>query len=459
MLLHLLSAWQPLAQYPVHVPVNPDARVYVVALLLAVASGFLFGAVPVRQVLHTNPYEVVKSGSLGTVGRRITVRDALLVVQIAICAVLVTSSLVAVRGLVRTLHSDFGFDPRRAMLIDVNLNMAGYAGTRLPAMERRMLDALGAIPGVQSAGLVNRPPLDEGSDGSAVYADSVTDLKPTNARADATEYSVSPEYFAAARTTFVAGRNLSWHDDQSSPHVAVVNREFAREMFGSLTHAIGGHFKMPDGTRLEVVGVVEDGKYNYLTETPQPATFLPLLQSPASEVWFVVRASRDPQQLATAVEDVLRDLDPGLPFFVETWDRKLDSALFATRMATLSLGVLGLLGAMLAITGIFGTAAYSVSKRMRELGIRVALGAQRSEVLQAALGRAFRSLAIGSVAGLLLGILASQVLASIVYQATPRDPVVMAGAVLGMVVMGLFATWIPARRALSVQPSALLRGE
>ncbi len=116
------------------------------------------------------------------------------------------------------------------------------------------------------------------------------------------------------------------------------------------------------------------------------------------------------------------------------------------------------MGAMLAITGIFGTAAYSVSKRLRELGIRVALGAQRTEVLQAALGRAFRSLTLGSTAGLLLGILASRVLSSIVYQATPRDPLVMAGAVLAMVVMGLVATWMPARRALSVQPSALLRG-
>ena len=146
-------------------PVNPDTRVYVVALLLAVASGFLFGAVPVRQVLHMNPYEVVKSGSLARIGRRLTIRDALLVMQIAICAVLVTASLVAVRGLARTLHSDFGFDSRQTMLVDVNLSMAGYAADRQPVMERRVLDALGAIPGVQSAGLVDRPPFDEGYNG------------------------------------------------------------------------------------------------------------------------------------------------------------------------------------------------------------------------------------------------------------------------------------------------------
>ena len=128
-------------------------------------------------------------------------------------------------------------------------------------------------------------------------------------------------------------------------------------------------------------------------------------------------------------------------------------------MATVALGVLGLMGAMLSITGIFGMAAYSVSKRLKEFGIRVALGAQKKEVLQAALGRAVRLLAIGSAAGLLLGVLASRVLASIVYQATPRDSLVLAGVVVAMSLLGLVATWIPAQRALSIDPLALLREE
>jgi ABC-type antimicrobial peptide transport system permease subunit len=137
----------------------------------------------------------------------------------------------------------------------------------------------------------------------------------------------------------------------------------------------------------------------------------------------------------------------------------MDGALFPSRMAALSLGVLGVLGAMLAATGIFGMAAYSVSKRLRELGIRIALGAQRKEVLQAALGRAFKLLAFGSAAGLFLGILAGRVLAFIVYQATPRDPLVLAGTVLAMLLLGLLATWIPAQRALSIDPMILLREE
>ena len=173
----------------------------------------------------------------------------------------------------------------------------------------------------------------------------------------------------------------------------------------------------------------------------------------------MVRSDRDPQQLAAAIRSTLRELDAGLPFTSKRGTRKWTALCSAPRMATMSLGVLGVMGAMLSITGIFGMAAYSVSKRLRELGIRIALGAQRKEVLQAALGRAFKLLAFGSAAGLLLGILASRVLAFIVYQATPRDPLVLAGVVLAMLLLGLLATWIPAQRALSVDPLILLREE
>ncbi len=458
-LLRGLSAWRPLPTAPLQVPVNPDANVYGVALLLSLASGFLFGAVPVRQVLHTDPYQVIKSGSTGTVGRRITVRDLLLVVQIAICALLVTSSLVAVRGLVRSLHSSFGFEPQNAMLVETALSMAGYSGDTVPAMQKRMINALETIPGVQSVGLVDRLPLYYGANSSYVFTDKTTDLRPANAAAEAMRYNISPEYLDAARTTLLAGRTLTWHDDKGAPRVAVVNREFASKIFGSATNAMNSYYKTKDGSRIQVVGIVEDGKYASLAEDPQPAMFLPILQSPSSQACLVVRSNGDSQQLVAAIKSTVQDLDAGLPFTIRTWNQELESALFPSRMATLSLGVLGVMGAMLSITGIFGMAAYSVSKRLKELGIRMALGAQRKEVLQAALGRAFKLLTIGSAAGLLLGILASRVLAFIVYQATPRDPLVLAGVVLAMLLLGLLATWIPAQRALSIDPMILLREE
>jgi predicted permease len=462
-LLRELSTWQPVPEYPLYVPVNPDAHVYLAALLLALISGFLFGAVPVRQILRTNPYEVVKAGSTGIIaghaGARITLRDLLLVVQIAICGVLVTSSLVAVRGLVRSMHSNFGFEPRNAMLVDTTLSMAGYSGDRVPAMQRRMIDALKTIPGVQSVGLVSQVPLGGGASTADVFTDHTTDLRPANVATDSFVYKVSPEYLDTAHTALLSGRTLSWHDDNNAPRVAVVNQLFAQRVFGSVPRALGRYFKMEDGTRVQVVGIVEEGKYYQLTEAPRTAMFLPFLQLPSSLTCLVVRSGRDQEQLAGAIRRTLRDLDASLPLNIQTWTQGLDIALFPSHVATVSLGVLGVMGAMLSLTGIFGMAAYSVSKRLRELGIRIALGAQRKEVLQAALGRAVKLLAIGSAAGLVLGLLATRVLAYIVYQASPRDPLVLAGVVLAMSLLGLLATWIPALRALSVDPAILLRAE
>ncbi len=326
-------------------------------------------------------------------------------------------------------------------------------------MQRRMLDAIATIPGVESVGLTDALLLND-ANGSTVFTVTTTDLRPSNAAADVYTYHVSSDYLRAEGTTLLSGRAFTSHDDKDSPRVAVVNQEFAHKIFGSVQNAIGGYYKMSDGTRIQVVGVAENGKYSKLTEEPRRAMFLPILQWPPSNYgWMVVRSSRDPQQLGAAIRSTLHQLDAGLPVVIETRLDEIAGALFPPQVATVALGVLGAMGGMLSITGIFGMAAYSVSKRLRELGIRVALGAQRKEVLQAALGQAFKLLAFGSVAGLLLGLLASRVLALIVYQATPRDPLVLAGVVLAMSLLGLLATWIPARRALSVDPVILLRDE
>ena len=457
-LLGAMSAWQPVPRFPLSVTVNPDPLVYVVALVLTIASGFLFGAVPVRQVMRTDPYEIVKSGSTRAPGRQFTARDLLLGVQIALCAVLVTSSFVALRGLIRSLHSNFGFEPRGAMLMDTILDMSGYHGDAVTVMQKKMTDAMAQIPGVTAVGMINWAPLANGSwHDSDVFRDDATEFKQGDALTTPVLYQVSPGYFQAARTKLLVGRAFTWSDDAKTPPVVVINEYFARTVFGSASGAIGKHFKFPDGTRLEVVGVTENGKYKNLVEEPQTAMFVPILQSPSSETAMVVRSERDPAQLAEEMRTAMRNLDAGLPYEIRTWEETLDLALFPSRVATLALGVLGAMGAMLSVTGIFGLAAYSVSKRKRELGIRMALGAQRKEVLEAALGRAFKLLAFGSAAGLLLGLLASKVLSFIVYQATPRDPLVLAGVVVAMMLLGLVAAWIPAQRALALDPVLLMR--
>ena len=457
-LLRWLSVWQPFGNFPVHAPVTPDGTVIGVALLLTVLSAGLFGSIPVGQVLRTSPYEIVKAGSTGKDGRRVSVRDVLLVLQIAICGVLITSSLVAVRGLVRSLHENFGFDPQHSILVSADLHMAGYSGDRVEIMQRKILDAVEAIPGVESAGLTDSLLLND-TNPSNVFADNTTDLSASHAVATPYMFHTSPSYLQAEGTALMAGRSFTWHDDQNSPRVAVINREFARKIFSSATTALGRHFKMPDGTRVEVVGVVEDGKYMTLTEDTHPAMFLPLLQWPSNTTWMVVRSSRDPQQLGVEIRRALHQVEAGMPVEVEKRHDEMATSLFGPEMATIALGVLGTMGVMLSITGIFGLAAYTVSKRLRELGIRVALGAKRVQVLEAALGSAFKLLAIGSTAGLVLGLLSTRVLALVVYQATPGDPLVLASVVLAMLSVGLAAASIPARRALSIDPVILLREE
>jgi ABC-type antimicrobial peptide transport system permease subunit len=187
--------------------------------------------------------------------------------------------------------------------------------------------------------------------------------------------------------------------------------------------------------------------------------FVPLSQSEDSEPVLVVRSARAPNEMSAALQRTLSGLEPNAPITLQSWPDALAGVLFPARAATFALGVMGLLAAMLAVTGIFGMAAYSVSRRMKELGIRVALGAGRAQVMSAAVGRPIVLLGLGSAVGLLSGVFANRLLQQIVYQANPRDPVVLGGAILTMALLGIAASAIPARRALTVDPSKLMREE
>jgi ABC-type antimicrobial peptide transport system permease subunit len=254
------------------------------------------------------------------------------------------------------------------------------------------------------------------------------------------------------------GRDFTWHDDATTTKVALVNNTFVRAMFGD-AQAIGSHFMTGEKSLYEIVGIVEDGKYGSLTESPQPAMFFPLAQNADSDMTVIVRSAMPPAEVSQALHHTLTNIDPDLPFTIRSWPDELAVMYFPARVATVSLGVMGMLAAMLAVTGIFGMAAYSISKRWKELGIRVSLGAQRAQLMRSALGRPLAILVTGSAAGLVVGVLASRLLAQIVYQATPRDPLVLCGVLLTMALLGLVATWIPARRVLAVDPAQLLRDE
>ncbi len=458
-LLNTLTRWQPFAEFPIHISVSADAKVYELAFLLSIGSGMLFGLVPVRQIWATDSAQLIKTGAATTIGfRQLTIRDFVLGIQITVCTLLVTSSFVALRGMQRSLNAPLGFQPQGVLVAKTDLHMGGYVEKSQVELQKRMLETAANIPGVSHVGIVDDMPLGGGGSSSTVFRQGTTDFRASNSAFGAKYFSISPGYFETAGTRLLAGRDFSWHDDPNSPKVAVVNQTFARAMFGN-TAAIGLRFMMADKNSYEIVGVVEDGKYDSLTEAPWAAMFFPLQQTPEPDTSLLVRSHLPPAELAPQLSRVLAQIDPSLPFTIESWPDALAFVLFPARVATATLGVMGLLAAMLAVTGIFGMAMYSVSKRMKELGIRVALGAQPMALMRSALGRPLALLLSGSALGLALGVIASKVLAQIVYDATPRDPLLLAAVIAVMAALGALSTWIPARRALKIDPANLLRAE
>jgi len=457
-LLRGLTRWQPFPEFPIRVAVSPDASVYLVALLLSVGSGLLWGLMPLRQIWSTDFTQAMKSGSSGTmVFHRYSLRDLLLGAQIALCTLLVTASFVALRGMQRSLHAPLGFQPQQVLLAQTDLHMGGHSDKSAPLLQKRMWDEARAIPGVTAVGIIDETPLGTGGSSTPVFRMGTTDFRQSNSVFGAKYFSISPGYLEAAGTRLLSGRDFTWHDDDKAPRIAIVNQVFARGMFGNES-ALGRSFLMGQ-MACEIVGVVEDGKYDSLTETPWAAMFFPLEQNPDTDTSLVVRSQLQPSDVVPALRKTLVQIDPALPFVTQTWPDALAFVQFPARIATATLGVMGLFAAMLAVTGVFGMAMYSVSKRFKEFGIRVALGAQSVQLIRVALARPLVILLLGSAAGLLLGALASQLLSHIVYQATPYDTVVLVGVMITMSILGLLATWLPAQRTLHVHPARLLREE
>lgn len=457
LLLHAISVWHPSTEIPVELLVEPGTTVYVFACLLALLTGALFGILPARQIWRTDPNTTLKTGSAEVVSRRLTLRDILLVVQIALCCLLVTSSFVALRGLLRSVHVQLGIWPENVTIATTDVYLAGYTDTL--SIQKRLLDAVKQIPGVESAAFSNSTPLSIDSSNTGIFPPGTTEFNQQSRSYTAEYFQVSPGYFHTAGTRLLRGREFTNHDDAKAPDVAIVNERLAELLFGTVD-AVGKSYPTDPKHSVQVVGVVEDGKYEAMTEDPRAVIFWPYAQSKGSNTVLLVRSYRPPEEMIPAMRRAIASVDPALPVFnIGTWQDALSFFMLPERVATVALGVLGMLAMMLAVTGIFGMASYTVSRRMHELGIRVALGAQNRHVLHAALGRAALLLGIGSVAGLALGFAAGRVLASIVYRATASDPLVILSVVATMAAIGLLSAAWPARRALSTEPAALLREE
>jgi predicted permease len=457
-----LAQWVPPSDYPIKFLVYPKPSLILMAFLISVFAGILFGLMPLRQIFKADPNDAIKSGSVrsGT-GRRWALRDVLLAAQIALCCVTVTAAFVSLRGLSKTLTMDLGINPRNAVLTKFDLSPAGYSAQSAEQFQKQLLETVSHLPGVEAAAYANTTPLAD-TVTTTIYSQQTTDFKPSNRAFDAYYYDISPGYFAAAQTPLIEGRDIRSTDTAKTPAVAVVSQEFARQLFHT-EHAVGRYFKNTSGQSIQVVGIAAEGKYFLTSEDPDEAVFFPILQKPSASVSLIVRTKPDPSgvtaaDMAATIRKTIQGLDPAIPIRLSSpWYNAVAFSFFPAQVATVALGIFGAFGLLLSITGTFGLASYTVSKRLRELSIRVALGAQAKQILSVALGRMLTLLATGSVVGMLLGAAASRVLSAIVYQASAQDPFVLTAVAVTILLTGLLSVAGPVRRALHVDPAHLLR--
>jgi predicted permease len=459
MALSGLANWQAPTTFPLKfLAVMPQPSLVLIAFLISVLAGVLFGVMPLRQIFKTDPNDSIKSGgSQFSAGRRWPLRDILLAAQIALCCVTVTAAFVSLRGLGTALTMDMGFNPKSVVRTEFDLSQAGYSGGAADHFQRQLLERVAQLPGVEAAGYASTTPLSLYQVVTAVFSQQTADFRPTNKAFDTYFYHASPRYLAAAEIPLLAGRDVSFTDTPKTPPVAIVNQEFARRLFHS-EDAVGRYFRNSSGVSVQIVGLVADGKQFTLSEDPQPAVFFPISQEGDTRISFIVRTHRDTGDMVATIREVFRNLDSAVPIEESgPWNTQLGLSLFPSQVATVALGVFGAFGLLLSIAGTFGLASYTVSKRLREMSIRVALGAQAKQIFSAALGRMLIVLGSGSVVGIVLGAAVSRLLSAIVYQASAQDPFVLAAVAFTTVLTGSLSVAGPVRRVLHVDPASLLR--
>jgi ABC-type antimicrobial peptide transport system permease subunit len=337
--------------------------------------------------------------------------------------------------------------------------MAGYGRERGPEFQRRALETISLLPGATGAALANTIPLNLDQSSTTVYPEQTTEFRPRNS-ITAVYYYVSPGYFDVIGTRLLYGRQFTPQDAAGSAPVAIVNEDFARRVLGE-GDWVGKRFTFGSGQPpIEVVGVVENGKYMTLTEGQRPAIFQPILQRYSPVALLMVRSSLPPAQMALEMRKAVAALDPHLPLYGGGDLTQMLRLLFLpANAAVISLGAFGVLATMLALTSIHGLASYSVAKRTREIGIRVAIGARPGDVVRLVFGRTGFLVAIGAIVGMAAGVLGSKLLAGIVLGVSARDPLVFALTALTMMITGVAAAWKPLRRAVRVPPVIALKSE
>jgi predicted permease len=455
-----LASWRPAAvDVPISLNVTADVRVFVFALLASVLTTLLFGLLPALQATKTDLVRALKNEAVSEKARHWHLRDYVVASQVALSVLLLVCSVLVVRSLQRALHAPIGYNPEGAASVSFDLNIQGYNEARGRVFERQLLEKVRALPGIESAALVDWLPLSLNFNSDSVYIEGQP--KPKAAEAPTVyDFSVSSDYFRTMQTRLLEGREFDVRDKEGGTRVAVVNQAFVQQLLHG-ERAIGKRFfTNPDRPPIEIVGVVEDGKYFSLSETKKPVLWGPLEIWYSSSASLVARTKLNDAQAVQQLRNAVRDLDPTIALFnTGTLTQQLDLPLFPARLAASVLGAFGLLALILASTGIYGVMAYAVSRRTREIGIRMAIGASQGQVLGMIGRRALLLIGSGTAIGLGLSLAVGRLLGQILYGVEATDPLSYATVFLMILGIAAVACCVPAMRAIRINPTTALRQE
>ena len=453
------GAFIPSTTLPLALNGRADAQVTLATLAISILAAIIFGTLPALRSSNLSPVTVLKEEASSVSGglHRSRLASALVVTQIALSLLLLICAGLFTRSLEKALESDPGFDPDHVLVASYELT-ARYSRSAGTEFDRQVLVRLQALPGVESATEADFSPLSFTVHSDIVQPDGYAPRRQESMEIDRAD--VGANYFRTLRTPMVAGRDFTLQDTEKTQPVAIVNQEFV-DRYWRNQDALGRRIQM-NGQWFNVVGVAKNAKYRRLIYSAQPCIFLPLAQDyrPSHQVVIHLRVQGDPMAFASKAEGTVHELDAALPVFdVDTLQSSMQLGSVFERIAATFASSFGLLALALAAVGVYGVVAYSTRQRTHEIGIRMALGAERADILRLVMAQGLRLTLTGLGVGLGVSLVATRVLRTALFGVTTADPLTYASVAFLLCVMALVACYIPARRATKVPPMTALRCE
>jgi len=436
-----------------------DGRVLLFTLLISVFTGLVFGSFPAIKLVRTNINSELRDEGRGSTSghQRMQAKNLLVIFQIAICMLLLIGASLMIRTFANLQHVDLGFDPANVLSMNISLPTERYSKPQQQiAVFDELLRKVNAVPGVRSASISAALPLTPKRI-TPILPEGQPEV-PIAQRPFIIIEAIGSQWFQTMRVPLKLGRAFTDADNAEAPRVVIVNEALARRFWPN-ENAVGKHIVVGRQTPAEVVGVAANVKNNGLAVDPEPQLYLPFPQLPWGNMNLLVRTAIDPHQLVSTLRQQVYAVDPDQPVTqIQTMDELLDTFRAQPRFTVFLLSSLSSMALVLAIIGIYGVIAYTVAQRRHELGIRMALGAERSDVLRLIVGHGLFLTAIGVALGLVAALMSTRVMASLLYHVRVRDWPTFALVSVLFLLVGVAASYIPARRAMSVDPREALRG-